>query len=47
MEINDISDEMSTVMISMPDGAVLSLTANKQISNEKLRELVESLTVID
>ena len=30
----------------MPDGAIMDLVANKQMSNEKLQELVESLIEI-
>ena len=47
IDIDDMSDEKSTVMIAMPDGVVLSFTANRQVSDKKMQELVESLTVID
>ena len=46
-DIDDLSEERLTRMIAMPDGTVLGLVANRQVSNEKLKELVESLTVID
>jgi hypothetical protein len=33
-------------MIVMPDGTIMGLSANKQMSNEKLQELIESLIEI-
>jgi hypothetical protein len=33
-------------MIVMPDGTVLGLSANRQMSNKRLQELVESLVEI-
>ncbi|MBW8040049.1 MAG: hypothetical protein FVQ85_08630 [Planctomycetes bacterium] len=45
-EIENLSEERFTRMIVMPDGAIMDLVANKQMSNEKLQELVESLTEI-
>jgi hypothetical protein len=42
----DLSEERFTRMIVMPDGTIMSLSANKQMSDEKLQELVESLTEI-
>ena len=46
-DINDLSEERLTRMIAMPDGTVLGLATNRPVSDKKLRELVESLTVID
>jgi hypothetical protein len=45
-DIGNLSEERFTRMIVMPDGTILSLSANKQMSNEKLQELVESLVEI-
>ena len=45
-DIGNLSEERFTRMTVMPDGTVLSLSANKQMSNEKLQELVESLIEI-
>ncbi len=45
-DMNNLSEERFTRMIAMPDGAVLGLVANKQMSDEKLQELVESLVEI-
>jgi len=45
-DIGNLSEERFTRMIVMPDGTILSLSANKQMSNEKLQELVESLIEI-
>ncbi|MHC4122057.1 MAG: hypothetical protein ACYSSI_00655 [Planctomycetota bacterium] len=45
-DIKNLSEERFTRMIVMPDGTIVSLSANKQMSNEKLQELVESLTEI-
>jgi len=45
-DINNLSEERFTRMIVMPDETVLGLSANKQISNEKLQELIESLIEI-
>ena len=44
--IENISEERFTRMIVMPDGTILGLSVNKQMSDEKLQELVESLTEI-
>jgi hypothetical protein len=33
-------------MIVMPDGTIIGLSANKQMSDKKLQELVESLIEI-
>jgi len=33
-------------MIVMPDGTILGFSANQQMSNERLQELVESLMEI-
>ena len=42
-----LSEERFTRIIVMPDDTVLSLSANKNMSNEQLNELVESLVTID
>ena len=44
--IENLSEERFTRMIVMPDATILGLSANRQMSNEKLQELVESLTEI-
>jgi outer membrane lipoprotein-sorting protein len=43
----NISEERFTRMIVMPDGAVMGLAANKQMSDERLQELVESLIKVE
>ncbi len=43
----NISEERFTRMIVMPDGTVLSISANKQMSDERLQELVDSLKVVE
>jgi outer membrane lipoprotein-sorting protein len=45
-DIKNLSEERFTWMIVMPDQTILSLSANKQMSDEKVQELVESLTEI-
>ncbi len=45
-DIGNLSEERFTRMIVMPDETVLSLSANKQMSDKKLQELVESLVEI-
>ena len=45
-DIGNLSEERFTRMIVMPDGTIMGLSANKQMSNEKLQELVESLIEI-
>jgi hypothetical protein len=45
-DIQDLSDERFARMIVMPDGTILGLSANKQMSDEKLQQLVESLKEI-
>ncbi len=45
-DMGNLSEERFTRMIVMPDGTVLGLSANRQMSNERLQELVESLTVV-
>jgi hypothetical protein len=42
----NLSEERFTRMIVMPDGTILGLAANKQMSDEKLQQLVESLKEI-
>ncbi|OHB78656.1 MAG: hypothetical protein A2Z25_20645 [Planctomycetes bacterium RBG_16_55_9] len=44
--IENLSEERFTRMIVMPDGTILGLSANKQMSAARLQELVESLTEI-
>ncbi len=44
--IDDLSEERFTRMIVMPDETVMSFSANKKISDEKLQQLVESLKII-
>jgi len=44
--IENLSEERFTRMIVMPDGTIIGLSANKQMSNKKLQELVESLIEI-
>jgi outer membrane lipoprotein-sorting protein len=45
-DIKNLSEDRFARMIVMPDGTIMGLSANKQMSNEKLQELVESLTEI-
>jgi hypothetical protein len=45
-DTKNLSDERFTRMIVMPDETVLSLSANKQMSDEQIQELVESLVEI-
>ena len=45
-DIKGPSKERFTWMIVMPDGTVMSLSAKKQMSDEMVQELVESLTEI-
>jgi len=42
----NISEERFAQMIVMPDGTVLGMAANKTLSNEKLQQLVDSLTKV-
>ena len=44
--MENLSEERFTRMIVMPDGTILGLAANKQMSDEKLQQLVESLKEI-
>ena len=44
--MEDLSEERFTRMIVMPDETVMSFSANKKISDEKLQQLVESLKEI-
>ena len=44
--MEDLSEERFTRMIVMPDSTILSLVANKQMNDEKLQQLVESLKEI-
>lgn len=43
----NISEKRFTRMIVMPDGTILGLAANKQMTDERLQELVESLKVVE
>jgi hypothetical protein len=45
-KIENLSEERFTRMVVMPDGTILGLSANRQMSNERLQELVESLVEI-
>ena len=45
-DAEDLSEERFTRMIVMPDEIILSLSSNKQMSDEQLQELVESLTEV-
>jgi hypothetical protein len=45
-DMKNLSDERFTRMIVMPDETVMALSANKQMSEKKLEELVESLIEI-
>jgi len=45
-DIKNLSEERFTRMIVMPEGTIMGLSANKQMSNKKLQELVESLIEI-
>jgi hypothetical protein len=45
-DIKNLSEERFTRMIVMSDGTIMSLSANKQMSDKKLQELVESLIEI-
>jgi hypothetical protein len=45
-DIKNLSEERFTQMIVMPDGTIMGLSSNKQMSKEKLQELVESLIEI-
>jgi outer membrane lipoprotein-sorting protein len=47
LNAENISEERFTRMIVMPDGIVLSISANKKITDESLQELVESLKVVE
>ncbi len=44
--MENLSEERFTRMIVMPDRTILGMAANKQMSDEKLQELVESLKEI-
>ena len=45
-DMGNLSEERFTRMIVMPDGTIMGLSANRQMSNERLQELVESLAAI-
>ena len=45
-DIKNLSEERFTRVIVMPDGTIMGLSANKQMSSKKLQELVESLIEI-
>jgi hypothetical protein len=46
LDVENISEERFTRMIVMPDETIMSLSANKKMSEKKLEELVEFLTEI-
>jgi hypothetical protein len=46
LDVENISEERFTRMIVMPDETIMSLSANKKMSEKKLEELVEFLTWI-
>ena len=45
--VENLSQERFTMMVVMPDGTVLGLVANKQMSDEKLQELIESFKAVE
>ena len=45
-DIKNLSEERFTRMIVMPDGTILGLSANRQVSDERLQQLVDSLKEI-
>jgi hypothetical protein len=45
-DMKNLTEERFTRMIILPDGTIMGLSSNKQMSNEKLQELVESLIEI-
>lgn len=45
-DIRNLSEERFTRMIVMPDETILGLSSNRQMSDERLKELVESLMEI-
>lgn len=47
MNLKDLSEEKFTRMIVMPDGAIMDLSVNRQITAERLQELVESLIPVE
>ncbi|MBL7214197.1 MAG: hypothetical protein ISS71_00815 [Phycisphaerae bacterium] len=46
-DAKNLSEERFTAMIVMPNGVVLSLSANKKMSLDRLKELAESFAEID
>jgi outer membrane lipoprotein-sorting protein len=46
-DIKNLSEERFTRMIVMPDGVVLGLAVNRQLSDEKLQELLDSLAKVE
>lgn len=46
LDAGDVSEERFTRMIVMPDGTILGLAANKQMSDERLLELLTALKQI-
>jgi outer membrane lipoprotein-sorting protein len=46
LNMENLSEEKFTRMIVMPDGTIMGLSSNKQMSSEKLQELIESLVEI-
>ncbi len=47
IDVDQISDDRFTRMIVMSDGTILSMSANDQMSDERLLEFVESLVVVN
>ena len=45
-DMNNLSEERFTRMVVMPDGTILGLSVNKEMSDEQLGELAESLVEI-
>jgi len=45
-DVKNLTEERFTRMIVLPDGTIMGLSANKQMSDKKLQELVESLIEI-
>ncbi len=45
-DVKNLREERFTRMIVLPDGTILGMSANKQMAEQKLQELVDSLTEI-
>jgi hypothetical protein len=46
-DMKNLSDDRFTRMVVMPDGTILGLSANKQMSDARLQELVESFVEVE